>query len=233
MKKLLLCLLISPVLVAQTLPDDLQEILELKDIDDSQLAYLFDYLETPLNLNQCSDDDLLQLAFLEKKEVTAILNYRKTKGSFRSVYELQAIQNLDRSSIKTLLHFVEVQPLTPNLIRPKHLISTSYQTQLEDQKEYQDGHYVGSKYKHQLRYRTTFKNMKWGMLTEKDMGERWLDFNSFHFSYTKHHTKLLLGDYQLSLGQGLLHYQGFSFGKSADVLNVFRKKSRVAGTHVQ
>ena len=215
--------MISPVLVAQTLPDDLQEILELKDIDDSQLAYLFDYLETPLNLNQCSDDDLLQLAFLEKKEVTAILNYRKTKGSFRSVYELQAIQNLDRSSIKTLLHFVEVQPLTPNLIRPKHLISTSYQTQLEDQKEYQDGHYVGSKYKHQLRYRTTFKNMKWGMLTEKDMGERWLDFNSFHFSYTKHHTKLLLGDYQLSLGQGLLHYQGFSFGKSADVLNVFRK----------
>ena len=69
--------MISPVLVAQTLPDDLQEILELKDIDDSQLAYLFDYLETPLNLNQCSDDDLLQLAFLEKKEVTAILNYRK------------------------------------------------------------------------------------------------------------------------------------------------------------
>ena len=122
-----------------------------------------------------------------------------------------------------MLHFVEVQLLSPNLIRPKHLILTSYHTQLEDQKEYQDGHYVGSKYKHQLRYKTTFKNMKWGVLTEKDMGERWLDFNSFHFSYTKHHTKLLLGDYQLSLGQGLLHYQGFSFGKSAAVLNVFRK----------
>ena len=225
MKKLLLYLLISPVLQAQTLPDGLQEMLEINDIDDSQLAYLYDYLETPLDLNKCSFYDLLQLQFLEKKEVAAILEYRKSRGHFRSVYELQAIQDLSRSTISLLLHFVVVQPLSANLIRSRHLIITSYQTQLEGQKEYQDGHYVGSKHKHQLRYRTTFKNMKWGMLTEKDMGERWLDFNSFHFSYTKHYIRLLLGDYQLSLGQGLLHYQGFSFGKSSDVLNVFRKSN--------
>ena len=60
-------MLISPVLQAQTLPDGLQEMLEINDIDDSQLAYLFDYLETPLDLNKCSFYDLLQLAIFRKE----------------------------------------------------------------------------------------------------------------------------------------------------------------------
>jgi len=59
-------------------------------------------------------------------------------------------------------------------------------------------------------------------LSEKDAGEQWLDFNSLHFNIKGKNNQLFLGDYQLSLGQGLLCYQAFSFGKSAQVLGTFK-----------
>lgn len=227
MKRILIFIIIVNYAYTQSLPDELFSQFEFEEIDESQLEYLYDLLESPLNLNQCSYDELIQLHFLDVKTVQAILNYRKNKVYFTSVYELQAIQDLDRSKINLLLHFVEVSPIETNIKTVTHQIITLYQSQFEKQLEYTDGTYLGSKHKHLLRYKSTFKNVTLGLLTEKDLGENWFDFNSFHFTYGFKNSKLFLGDFQLSLGQGISYFQGFGFGKSSEVLNTFKKNPTI------
>ncbi|MBA3704866.1 MAG: helix-hairpin-helix domain-containing protein [Bacteroidetes bacterium] len=109
--------------------------------------------------------------------------------------------------------------------------------------------YIGSPDKLYLRYRFTYgTNVSWGITAEKDQGElffknkqkfkyNWyekflgnnqktgFDFYSAHFYLHnfKYLKALAIGDYQLSFGQGLTAWSGYSFGKGGDILNV--KKS--------
>ena len=223
MKKILFFILFCNCIYAQDLPESLVFYLENEEVDESELLFIYEVLESPINLNDCSVDDLLQLPFISKEEATSIINYRKSKTLFRSVYELQAIDGLNRNTISLLFECVSVQPKSVEVKHSRHQITTLFQSFLEDQIEFSDNTFVGDKSKHYLRYKVSSKNVNFGFLTEKDAGEKWLDFNSFHLNIKKRNTQLFIGDYQLSLGQGLLEYQGFSYGKSANVLSTFKR----------
>jgi hypothetical protein len=222
-EKILFFILFCNCIYAQDLPESLTFYLENEEVDESELLFIYEVLESPINLNDCYVDDLLQLPFITKEEATSIINYRKSKTLFRSVYELQAINGLKRNTISLLFECVSVQPKTVEVKHTRHQITTLHQSFLEDQIEFSDNTFVGDKSKHYLRYKGSSKNMNFGFLTEKDAGEKWLDFNSFHLNIKKRNTQLFIGDYQLSLGQGLLEYQGFSFGKSANALSTFKR----------
>ena len=99
----------------------------------------------------------------------------------------------------------------------------------EHQKGYNtEGGYQGNPLKFYTRYRYNFNtHLSYGFTLEKDAGEKWasplLDFHSFHFKINnlkKGLKTLCLGDYSVSLGQGLIHENGFSLGKSSMVLGV-------------
>ena len=223
MKKILFLILICNCVYAQELPEALAFYLENENVDESELSFLYEVLESPINLNDCSINDLLQLPFVTKEEAISIIKYRESKTLFRSVYELQAINGLKRNTISLLFECVSVESKSVEVKKSRHQLIALYQSFLEDQIEFSDGTFIGNKSKHNLRYKGSYKNVNFGFVTEKDAGEKHFDFNSFHLNIKKRNTHLFIGDYQLSLGQGLLDYQGFSFGKSANVLNTFKR----------
>lgn len=223
MKKILLMILICNCVYAQELPEALAFYLENENVDESELSFLYEVLESPINQNDCSIDDLLQLPFVTKEEAISIIKYRESKTLFRSVYELQAINDLKRNTISLLFECVSVEPKSAEVKKLRHQLIALYQSFLEDQIEFSDGTFIGNKSKYNLRYKGSYKNVNFGFVNEKDAGEKHFDFNSFHLNVKKRNTHLFIGDYQLSLGQGLLNYQGFSFGKSANVLNTFKR----------
>ncbi len=93
--------------------------------------------------------------------------------------------------------------------------------------------YAGNANKVYWRFRTSHaKDFSIGLTGEKDAGETFgfdnkigFDFTSFHVALynRKKYKALLIGDYQLQIGQGLLLSAGFALGKGAEtVLGVRR-----------
>src|SRR5207253_8478418 len=83
-------------------------------------------------------------------------------------------------------------------------------------------------------YKYNYKNiLQYGITGEKDPGEQFFrgnqkagfDFYSFHFYASKLGMirSLVIGDFTVNLGQGLVQWQGLAFKKSADVLNIKRQ----------
>jgi hypothetical protein len=76
-----------------------------------------------------------------------------------------------------------------------------------------------------------------GITAEKDPGEPFFrgsnrtgfDFYSGHLSFSlkKFHSKITLGDYTIRTGQGLVCWQGFSLGKSSNVMQASRNMSQI------
>lgn len=222
MWRILPFILLANFSLAQDLPSAFQDYLEQNEsVDEESLTSFYELLEQPIDLNSCSIDELYQLPFLDRSKAQSIIKYRKAKGKITSVYELQAIQLMDSKTIRLLLPFVTVldfKMTSDPLV--KHHLRIYLHRYLEQ--EYLRGDYIGNPYKSYFRYSAQSKSINWGLTTEKDAGEQWLDFNSLYLNLKGENKQLFIGDYQLSLGQGLLCYQGFSFGKSAQVLGTFK-----------
>ncbi len=95
-------------------------------------------------------------------------------------------------------------------------------------------HYLGSPLKYYLRYKFHYRDrIQWGFTAEKDAGEQFFrgaqkygfDYYSAHFQIDRvwKFKRIVVGDYQLQFGEGLVLWTGISFGKSAFVLNVKKK----------
>ncbi|PUZ27384.1 Helix-hairpin-helix motif-containing protein [Chitinophaga costaii] len=204
------------------------------------------YRRRPLQLNKASAGELASLGMLTPWQITALLRYRDTLGAFISLYELQAIPGFDQSTIERLLPFVQVgYDLDPHINWRTRLTqgSTSmllrYTRTMEAARGYQAAdsvapHYLGSPDGLQLRYRYNHPGYaSYGLVMQKDAGEQWFqgaekqgfDFYSAHAAIKndKALAALLLGDYTVNMGQGLVNWQAQAFGKSAGVMNVERQ----------
>jgi len=101
--------------------------------------------------------------------------------------------------------------------------------------------YLGSADKLYLRYRISLKDqIKGVLLAEKDAGEEFFkgsnkqgfDFYSAYLQYSNFHSLLrsiVIGDYHIQIGQGLLAWSSFSLGKSGYISNVCRQSSALKG----
>ena len=75
-----------------------------------------------------------------------------------------------------------------------------------------------------------YNNLYAGYAAEKDIGEKNIfDFNSFfiqkeRFSVFK---KIIVGDYLVSMGQDLVHWNGYAFGKNSHVLSILRQAQNI------
>ncbi|RYG35589.1 MAG: hypothetical protein EOO01_31390, partial [Chitinophagaceae bacterium] len=74
--------------------------------------------------------------------------------------------------------------------------------------------------------------MQWGFLAEKDAGERMfggpvkgIDHYSFFMLMRnwKKFEMIILGDYRVNLGQGMVQWQSLAFNKGADIVNTMRQ----------
>jgi hypothetical protein len=208
---------------------------ELFDFTDLELEWEA-LINKPIFINKAQREELERLFFLNEQEIDAILQYRKNNGNFISVYELQSIPALDLEKCKLLAPFIAIEDswedaqskLVDQLKTSQHEILVHGSTTLQKRRGflYEDGQdpaYLGDPFRYLLRYRGHYENkLSYGLSAEKDMGEPWqkngFDFYTAHLfirDLTKKIKTLALGDYNLSLGQGLLLHTGFGRGKSA------------------
>ena len=239
----------EPAIEPEAQPDIIEEMVEENEDGfafDSYLDQLNFYRNHPLNINSATEIELAELRLLSDQQILSLIQYRKIYGELKSIYELQAVYFFDIETIIKILPYVTVSPLTYNynlnlknmLTRGRSQYFLRYSQVLEEQKGYTPSdsassarRYPGSRYRLYSRYKYTYRDMlSFGVTAEKDPGEEFFqgtqkqgfDFYSAHILLKNYgiFKAIALGDYEVNLGQGLVVWSGFGFGKSPEVMNV-------------
>ncbi|KAA9332232.1 helix-hairpin-helix domain-containing protein [Hymenobacter busanensis] len=219
---------------------------------------LLQYLQTPLNLNTASREELSSLLLLSEPQITALLEHRQKNGPLLSLYELQSIRGFDLRTAYRVASFVNVGDQNANSTRgplwkriwqeDNNALFLRYERVLEDRPGYAGAdttstgrpasRYLGSPDKFLVRFRTSHaRDFSIGFSAEKDAGEQFTwdaKTRRYGFDYYAAHVALfdrgrlktlILGDYQLQFGQGLLLSSGLQVGKGAETITTLRRSN--------
>lgn len=208
--------------------------------------------EHPLDLNSAVSEQLEQLLMLNDFQIANLIAHREKYGKMLSVFELQAVEGFDLPLIYQMLPYVKVDRELNRLnISLKDMMRYANQElffrvsqTIEQQKGFSpisaeelaanpNARYLGSQQRLFTRYRYKYGNyFSAGFTAEKDAGEEFFkgtqkqgfDFMTGHIAIQNigKLKSLNIGDYQAQFGQGLTFWSGFSFGKTADAMNVKR-----------
>lgn len=209
-----------------------QENINYEDIYES----LFQLYQSPIDLNTATYEEFSSLYVLSVSQIKNLLAHRTQFGDLLSIYELQAVAGFDLATIQQILPFVEVRQkfraknLTNSLsnVTDHYLILRSSQT-LERSKGFIENKYLGSPQQLYARYRLSSpRDFQIGLVAEKDAGEKnLLDFYSFHLQLKNKGNlrNLVVGDYQVQFGQGLVAGAGFFLGKGSEAVTTIRRSN--------
>lgn len=198
------------------------------------------YFRHNINLNKNSEI-LVELGLVSSIQLNELQNHIDRCGELLSIYELQSLRYWKLEDIRRVLPYVKVEfnfnhrnlSISEMLKFSKKDLFLRTRRSLETKSGYKrdlDGNtkYAGSPWQSYLRYRMKYNsNFSVGFTLEKDAGENILnngrpDFLSAH-CYLGNRGRLnalVIGDYSLILGQGLIHSTGFSSGKSLQITSV-------------
>lgn len=220
--------------------------------DDASVMHYQYLLQHPLDINKVEYRDLVDLNILSPIQINTFLSYRKLNHCFISIYELQAIPYWDLTIIQKLLPYIF---LSDHYQRNNdwekswregicHIVlGASIKTsQFSDPSLANQKHLSGSNERAYLRYKYQYKkSLQYGLTAEKDAGEAWFkgaqqygfDFYSAHISMTniRRIKTLIIGDYAVNLGQGLMMWQSMAFRKSSEVMSIKRQDPVIRPYH--
>lgn len=206
---------------------------------------LEDFKQDPIDLNKATEQILRELGLLTDAQILNLLTYRKFAGDLITIYELQAIPSFDLTTIRRILPYVTVRgnlddfqiPLSEMFSKGRNEVFVRWSRVLEQQKGFSENTtspYLGDPNQFYIRYRHAYgTRLSYGVTAEKDRGEEFFkgsnkqgfDFYSTHLfarDLNKTVKAVALGDYSVSLGQGLTVYTGFGIGKSSSPLTLKR-----------
>lgn len=215
--------------------------------DDNFLQQMQQFLRSPVNLNTADANLLKDLRFLSALQVQNLLNYRRIFGLIVDIHELQAIPAWDVQTIQKILPYVIVNQqqsvitsmgkrftggVHSLLFRASQVLEKSRGYMLDSSTA--TNFYPGSPQKILLRYKYVYKNqLQYGITAEKDAGEEFFkgaqssgfDFYSAHFFARDIGSikAIALGDFTVSMGQGLISWQSLAFRKSPDITAIKRQ----------
>lgn len=203
--------------------------------------------ENPIDLNSTNYLELKSLHAFSDDEINSILTYRDSVDHIRTIYELGYIAQIDKAKLMLIRPFISVsirQEAAPRellasiISNANAYLITRFERRIEKSKGYSgnDSDFAGDPNKFYLRYRNTKpKSYSLGLTTEIDPGEsfifdkktfrRGMDFWSAHLMIEnqKKFAKVLIGDYQLQFGQGLIFNTGLGIGKGAETINTIER----------
>ena len=216
----------------------LEERVDLSE-DEDGVMHLDHLLRFRLPLNIVDPERLLELPGITRLQVRHFELYRSLLGPFIDILELQAIPGWDPETIRRIRPFVKLAErenplpmLSERFRKGEHLMLFRSGGSFSGKGEVPaDSTMSGGAMRTLLRYNYRFGQlMQWGVTMEKDPGEAlWRrgspDFISGHFSVRELGLikALVAGDYQVSMGQGLIHWQGMSFGMGSDGLSILKQ----------
>lgn len=195
----------------------------------------------PFNLNNTTAEELQKIPFLNGRQISNLLNYIQTYGEFVSIFELQAVEGFDSTTIQRILPYITVSSgpdKHPVHIRDllkfgRHQLFIRYQQLLQKQKGYNvedsilkknpNAGYPGSPQCYYFRYNYNYYDrINLGVSGAKSAGEEFfkgsepygMDYYSGYLCIHKTGflKTLILGNFQVDFGQGLTLSSGLSFG---------------------
>ncbi len=188
--------------------------------DISELMEMLAELEqNPIDLNRATVEQLILLPWISNVSALAIINYRDQIGGFTNVGELIQVANMNPDLIQYIQKYITILPKSS---RKKFFITTK--TRLSQKLKY-EGELEKDSYDHsplKAYNRLNFnyeKNLRLGLLLEKDSGERRIDdlkiyFLSYHDNANQN--RLIIGNYRLEVGQGLVFGNPYGYYKGSD-----------------
>ncbi len=215
-----------------------------EETDAALIIEDLEYLaENPININNTNADELSRLYILDNIQINKLLDYIENYGPAYSIFELNAIDGLTRDLLTKIQAFVWFGPetevaktLKEELQYGNHQLlarglgnlqkAAGYQTKDDDTRPYE-----GNRFRYYTRYNFIVKNkLSAGITAEKDPGEAFFKGTNKHgFDFYSGHLSLRLnsfvenisvGDFVIRSGQGLVLWQGYSSGKSENVLGI-------------
>ncbi len=191
----------------------------------------------PMEINTATREQMQQLPFLSDEQIEEIHEYIFLNQGMRSMSELMAIPSIDQRTRKYLQLFftANVWPdewkdsvsLKSLLHNAHHDVSTRLDIPLYYRLGYSyppsQGGYQGSTLYHNMRYQlTSQKHLEAGLAAEKDQGEPfrnnrgWDHYGGYLMLRDMGWLRsVVVGDYKMGFGEGLVVNTSFSTGKSS------------------
>ncbi len=240
-------------------PIDLQQIADdLYGFQDLDIAYEELYenvillLSHRINLNSATAEQLRFIPVLSEQAIQRILTYRSTHGKFLSVYELQAVPDLDLSTIYKLMPFVQV--IDPDAVvglsmleriqnESDNFFLMRYGRGLQTKQGFREAtnpasRFQGSPDKVYMRFRSSRPgDFSVGFTADKDEGEpmTWNPSKKYYgFDFFSAHAQvmnkgrlknLVVGDFQNQFGQGMMLGGIFGMGKGGETVTTVRRSN--------
>ncbi len=223
----------NPFNIDEVILDIYNAVTEFDEVDYEQLQTdLYTLHESPIDLNNTSDEELTQLYFLSPQQIDAILAYAY-RHPFESLYELRLIPELADYEIRDLLPFVQItnhqSPITNELYakevfaKAHHEIITRIDARNIEAYEGTDPIYTQFRYRFDFRRRVTFgvqlRRPAGGFARDLQYGA-YLQLNDI----APHLHTLVAGNFQASFGQGLILAPVFHAGKSMYVTSIGQQR---------
>ena len=185
-----------------------------------------DYEKRPLNLNTNQEADFHNFPFFTAYQLSQVLYYREQMNGFVEINELKILFIFTAAEIEFLQPLLTVRFVHENEFYSSYNMEQMFRFAqvLEKQVGY-EGKLNGSKPIVYFRNKQEWDNrLKLGLTIQKDAGEHLFsskyrngfDFVSVSLCFkpkTRHMTSVVVGDYALNFGEGLIIWNGFSMGK--------------------
>ena len=225
----------------------LNEVMTAEDAGSAAWEDTYDLLceleQHPMDINQATREQLEQLPFLSAQQVEEIVEYLYRYGPMKSLAELRMIRSLDDSRRRLLTYFIFIgdrsqetgdSRLTARVLN--ELMATGRIPFYERKGD--TGAYQGYPYRHWLRYQLTYGDqLKAGIVGSQDAGEPFFagknrlgyDYYSFYLqlNHWRRIETLVLGNFRVSMGMGLILNNSFGLGKVSMLQNMGRPTSTV------
>jgi len=199
---------------------------------EAQSLRLEQYLRRPMDLNHASYQELEELGLLSVFQIDAWIRYRTRFGVAESWYVFQAVPGWTQAIVERIKPYCKLGGRRQALNR---LFSGSADHFLLSRLSWRSvgvpvSGALGGNTHRLWRYKVqTESGVTAGILMENDAGERLgkkgPDFVSSFLHWKKADGKLylLLGDFSVQFGQGLICWQGMSFGMGSDLVAIKRQ----------
>ncbi|NTV21011.1 MAG: helix-hairpin-helix domain-containing protein [Chlorobium limicola] len=198
--------------------------------------------ERKIDINEAEPEALRELPWLNGGDVLTIIDYRRSKGRFISLRQLQDVIGREKAvAISPYIDFFRVKEraLAEKKVQTPEVVTGSYAGRILWDTTPRNGlfptaknpvpRYAGDEYKLYNRFQLNYANYRLSMVHDKDIGEPdAADFLSLSIAASDLGIvkTAVLGNYEINAGQGLLIGQSRFLSKGSEPSNSVRLSSK-------
>ena len=179
----------------------LEGVNSIEELDEDIISDYYRYYRNKLRLNTCSENALKKSGLFTTYRIAALKDYMDRNGLIYSFNELIIVDGYNACYVEAL----------------KPFISLNFNEDYDESPYVDNGVFLGLKYNkdysYRFKYNLDYKNrfgLNLGMKTTYDKAKEPYYSASLVYSGKEWLNNLIVGDYYLNLGQGLILWTGFS-----------------------